>query len=291
MSSLKQGTRSGPPFGLRPRPKSAQIVPGVPKKAQLCHCPRYMAPNAFDEAVQDVTGVIHTATPFKLHVEDNERDLLQPAIDGTVNILQSIKKLSPAVRRVIITSSFTAIRDPHQGTRPGYIYTEKDWNPVTYEEAAAKDTPGLIAYAAAKTLAEREAWKFMADKNPSFDLVTICPTMVASDLMPVNSSWSWVDARDVALAHLRAFEVPEAGGNRFLVGKGNFSFQQMADILRENLAEVSGRVPGGDPGSGFGTTELYMLDSSKAQNLLGILFRKLNETIVDSVRSLLQLEH
>ncbi|KAI2993551.1 unnamed protein product [Aspergillus niger] len=250
-----------------------------------------MAPNAFDEAVQDVTGVIHTATPFKLHVEDNERDLLQPAIDGTVNILQSIKKLSPAVRRVIITSSFTAIRDPHQGTRPGYIYTEKDWNPVTYEEAAAKDTPGLIAYAAAKTLAEREAWKFMADKNPSFDLVTICPTMVASDLMPVNSSWSWVDARDVALAHLRAFEVPEAGGNRFLVGKGNFSFQQMADILRENLAEVSGRVPGGDPGSGFGTTELYMLDSSKAQNLLGILFRKLNETIVDSVRSLLQLEH
>ena len=36
-----------------------------------------------------------------------------------------------------ITSSFAAMIDSSQGNRPGYIYSEKDWNPVKPEEATA----------------------------------------------------------------------------------------------------------------------------------------------------------
>lgn len=33
---------------------------------------------------------------------------------------------------------------------------------------------------------------------------------------------SWVDARDIAQAHIKAIEVPEAGGDRFIISAGNF---------------------------------------------------------------------
>src|SRR4051812_35713356 len=50
---------------------------------------------AFDEAVRGVDGVIHTASPFVLNVEDIKRDLLDPAVNGTLNILRSVKKNAP----------------------------------------------------------------------------------------------------------------------------------------------------------------------------------------------------
>ena len=36
---------------------------------------------------------------------------------------------------------------------------------------------------------------------------------------------SWVDVRDISLAHVKAIEVPEAGGNRFIISSGNFVWQ------------------------------------------------------------------
>lgn len=289
-------------------------------RLSLVIVPDMGVPNAFDNAVKGVDGVIHTATPFQVEVDDNERDLLRPAIDGTVNILQSVKKYAPQVNRVVITSSFAAIADLSKGNRPGHTYTEADWNPATYEEAAKPTTPGPFAYCAAKGLAERAAWDFVAKEKPNFDIVTLCPPMVygpnvngtatlsklntssadiyrlmsptnkPTDPVPTNMFWSFVDVRDVALAHLRAYEVPQAGGQRFFLCKGNFSYQQMVDILREKVPEVRDRVPIGKPGSGFGGVELYKTDSSKAQKILGIQFRELEESVVDAARSFLELE-
>jgi nucleoside-diphosphate-sugar epimerase len=301
--------------------KVRETFPEYKDQLELVVIPDIIAPHALDEAVRDVIGVIHTASPFVLHVDDNERDLLRPAIDGTVNVLQSASNYAPKLERVVITSSFTAIRDPTKGMRPGYTYDETDWNPSTYEEAAKKDTSGSFAYAASKALAEKAAWDFIATNKPPFDLATICPPMVygpnknatvdlqklntssehiynlirpeskPSDPMPQNASWSWVDVRDVALAHLRAFEVPQAGGHRFLVCRGNFSFQQMADILREKIPQVSNWVPIGAPGSGLGDVQLYNPDASKAKRILSIAFRNLDETVVDAALSLLEIEN
>ena len=72
--------------------------------------------------------VIHTASPFQTSVNDNEKELLLPAIQGTKGVLKSIKAKNPAVRRVIITSSFASIVDMTKGDRPEHTYTEKDWN-------------------------------------------------------------------------------------------------------------------------------------------------------------------
>ncbi|KAL1866154.1 hypothetical protein Plec18167_009153 [Paecilomyces lecythidis] len=289
-------------------------------KLSFAIVPDMAEPNAFNEAVKGVDGVIHTATPFLMQVEDNERDLLRPAIEGTVNILNATKKYAPQVNRVVLISSFAAMIDLSKGNWPEHTYTEADWNPMTYEQAAKKETPGVAAYCAAKTLAERSAWDFIKNEKPNFDLVTLCPPMVygpninatsdisklntssadvyqlmapgkkPTDEIPPNSLWSWVDVRDVALAHLRAYEVPEASNQRFFLCSGNFSYQMMCDILREKVPEVRDRVPIGKPGSGFGGVELYKVDSSKAQKVLGIKFRQLDETITDAARSFLELE-
>jgi nucleoside-diphosphate-sugar epimerase len=92
-------------------------------------------PGAFDSAVKDVDGVIHMASPFFHNMQDTEKDMLLPAIDGTVGILKSIAKNAPKVKCVVITSSIAAIADFSKGLRPGHVYDETQWNPVTYQYA------------------------------------------------------------------------------------------------------------------------------------------------------------
>lgn len=135
---------------------------------------------AFDEAVKGVAGVVHTASPFVTEVENNERDLLHPAIEGTKSVLASVAKHAPQVERVVITSSFASIMDPKQGSRPGYIYSEKDWNPTTYEEA--KVAGGMVAYTASKTFAEKAALDFVKEQRPNFTIAAINPPMVYGPL-------------------------------------------------------------------------------------------------------------
>ncbi|CAI7670764.1 unnamed protein product [Penicillium bialowiezense] len=267
---------------------------------------------AFDAAVEGVSGVIHTAAPFQVFgVEDNERDLLRPAIDGTLNILNAVHAHAPQVQRVVLTSSFAAMSNPTKGSWPGHVYSEADWNPMTYEVAAAKGAHAALAYSTAKALAERAAWDFVESKKPHFDIATILPPMIygpninatanlgklntssadiyrlispqskSSDPVPQNLFWSFVDVRDVAEAHLRAYEIPEAG---------NFTYQKFVDALREKLPEIRDRVPIGNVGTGDVPSDVYTIDNSKSRKVLGIKYYELEETIVDAARSLLELE-
>ena len=68
-----------------------------------------------------------TASPFALHVEDNKRDLLDPAVQGAVAIFEAADRYGQSkVRRIVSTSSFASIVDLSKGWRPGYKYSEKD---------------------------------------------------------------------------------------------------------------------------------------------------------------------
>jgi len=46
---------------------------------------------AFDEVVKGVDAVVHTASPFHFKVT-HPNELIEPAINGTVGVLKSIKK-------------------------------------------------------------------------------------------------------------------------------------------------------------------------------------------------------
>ena len=167
-----------------------------------------------------------------------------------------------------------------------------------------------------QTFAEKAAWDFVEKEKPNFDVVTINPPLVfgpvthyVSSLDGLNTSnervrdiiqgnfldkalphtgiYLWADVRDVALAHIRAIEVPEAGGNRFLVTAGHFSNKIVVDMIRESHPELSSKLPE-NPTDDI-PADIYGYDSSKASRILGITFRSLKDSIGDTVTSLVKL--
>ncbi|KAI0144411.1 hypothetical protein GGR57DRAFT_482476 [Xylariaceae sp. FL1272] len=255
--------------------------------------------SAFDTSV---TGVIHCASPFNLSPEDNVRDLLEPAVRGSTAILEAVKKWGPNVKRVVSTSSFASIVDISKGKREGYRYTEADWNPMTFDQAAVAD--GVVAYCASKALAERAMWDFVEENKDSisFGLATVCPPWIfgpyvneltstqqlseslqllnsmidAKEILPFDFG-GYADVREVAEAHINALTLSEAEGERFLVGQ-RLRFQIAADIGR-GVKGLESRLPVGKPGY---LEPAYEISNEKAKKILGVNFRTIEETVGDT---------
>ena len=60
--------------------------------------------------------------------------------------------------------------DLEKGNRPGYVYSEKDWNPISEEAALENASHG---YYGSKTFAEKAAWDFVEKEKPNFTLATV----------------------------------------------------------------------------------------------------------------------
>jgi nucleoside-diphosphate-sugar epimerase len=265
---------------------------------------------AFDEAVVSdppFDAVLHTASPFHFNITDPKKDLLDPAIIGTTGILKAIKAKAPNVKRVAITSSFAAIINPKGHPKS---YSEEDWNPVTMEEALGDPA---TAYRGSKTFAEQSAWDFMENEKPNFQLSTLCPPLVfgpvvhyLNSLDAINTSnarmrdmmqgkmkeklaptgtFIWVDVRDLAMAHVKAIELPEAAGKRFFVTAGYMSNKDIADCMRENFPDLRSQLPPEDSQSDM-PKDVFKYDNSRSVDILDLKYRSLNECVKDTVRSL-----
>lgn len=120
--------------------------------------PDIVAPGAYRSAVQGAPPfdvVFHTASPFTYGGGGSNLEFLEPAIKGTVNLLKAVKDNASSVKRVIWTGSCASVIDYDKLTSdPPKIYTEADWNPITWEEAVHGDPSK--AYRASKRFAEQE---------------------------------------------------------------------------------------------------------------------------------------
>ncbi len=113
------------------------------------------------------------ASPFiTSNIKDPETELVKPARDGTLNVLESCARTA-SVRHVVVTSSVAAVYAPDKPE--GYVFTEADWN--TFSTLAGD---GSHQYRYSKVAAERAAWAFVADRKPQFSLCTLCPPLVVS---------------------------------------------------------------------------------------------------------------
>ena len=156
----------------------------------------------------------------------------------------------------------------------------------------------------------------MEKEKPGFDLVTINPPLVfgpivhylnsldalntsnhrirdfiqgkAKDRIPPTSVHLWADVRDVALAHVRAIEVPEAGGNRFFVVAGHYTNKRIVDAIRETHPELAPNLPPPDPRDDL-PADIYDYDNKKSREVLGLQYRSLKESVGDTVKSLLEV--
>ncbi|KAK3353950.1 hypothetical protein B0T25DRAFT_545712 [Lasiosphaeria hispida] len=268
---------------------------------------------AFDKAVQSdppFDFVIHTASPYQLHFDNPIADCLDPAVKGTTGILKSIQAFAPTVKRVVITSSSAAILSPPNHPK---VYNESSWSDVTWDLAMNPQH----TYRASKKFAEKAAWDYVTTSKPNFDLATINNTYTfgpvprsladASNLntsnrrifdlvkgnmreaiQPTAPVFTFVDVRDVALAHVRAMTVPEAGGKRFYVVGGFFSNPKLAGIIRANFPTLDGRLP--VEGADDFPADHWEFDNSRSKEVLGIEYTGLEKSVVDTVESILRFE-
>ncbi|KAJ5609182.1 ketoreductase [Penicillium herquei] len=297
---------------VRSAEKGEKILAAYPEssKGQLSYVivPDIAQEHAFDQAVisePPFDAILHTASPFHFNFQD-PKELLDPAINGTKGILRAIKEKAPSVKRVVITSSFAAIvsSDGHPD-----VYSEDSWNTVTYEEGI-KDRGKT--YRASKALAERAAWSFMEEEKPRFSLATICPPYVFGppihvpesqaalntsnayfamlmhggwkERLPPTGTWLWVDVRDIALAHVRAMEVPEAAGKRFFTTAGHFDMKEVAEIAKKGFPEYADKLPAELTSDKPST--LYGFDNSRSKEIIGLEYLSLENSVFDTIKFL-----
>lgn len=285
---------------------SYEIVPDMVQKGAF---------DAVFETHPEISIVLHTASPFVLDTDDYENDLLIPAIEGTTNILETIKTQVDTgkcgIKRVVVTSSDAAIYSPTDEANPALFFDESSWNNTTREEALLDP---MNAYYASKAFAERIAWKYAAQANFP-PLTTVNPVFVfgpqafdseVSDTLNLsnetlnqvlkcgpdgewlNDAGGFVDVRDIAKAHLAAFEQENTIGKRLYMQNHKFSVQMMLDVINSKIPQLKGKVPIGQPGSGPNDILALAKCSNEAtKKLMEFEFISLEQCVLDTVGQVL----
>ncbi|MFE5474379.1 NAD-dependent epimerase/dehydratase family protein [Nocardia sp. NPDC056541] len=202
-------------------------------------------------AVTGCDTVLHVASPFPAAPPEDEQDLIEPAVQGTLRVLRAAA--AAGVRRVVLTSSVAAVAYGHDTDE---VRTEDDWSVVER----------IPAYQKSKTLAERAAWDFVESLPAASDLelVVVNPGIILGPLLEARTStshepvrrllaravpgsvktgWTPVDVRDLAVAHRLAMEVPEAAGNRYICAADPLWMGELAGLLARDYAAEGFRVP------------------------------------------------
>ena len=274
---------------------------------------------SYAKAMQGCSIVFHTASPFTLDVKDPQKDLVDPAVLGTRNVLEEANR-TDTVRRVVLTSSCAAIYGDNVDCQKasGGVLTEEDWN----------TTSSLThqAYSYSKTEAEKAAWS-IAEQQDRWDLVVINPSLVLGPgVNPYATSESFsmvkqfgdgtmksgaprygmgaVDVRDLAGAHLAAAYLPEAHG-RHIISGCNSDFFAMAQTLipkygdkyplpRKPMAKwlVWAVAPMVNKAMTRKIVSLnvnvpWKADNSKSIRELGVSYRPLEETLGDMFQQMI----
>jgi len=272
--------------------------------------------NSFDKAMEGCELVIHTASPFFLSPKDPQKDLLDPAVNGTKNILNSVNN-TPSVKRVVLTSSVAAIYGDAKDAQelPEQTLNESHWNTTS----SANHQP----YSYSKTLAEKAAWD-MHKQQDRWSLAVINPSFVMGPATNPHANFQSklflqqlgngtmksgvpksqigiVDVREVSEAHIQAGFDTKAQGRHILTSKTS-SFLEMAQILRKGFGDQfpipKRTVPKWllwlvGPTVGYSrkmTTNnigySFKLDNRKSIEALGVQYRPIEESLTEFFQQL-----
>ncbi|TFK63060.1 NAD(P)-binding protein [Pluteus cervinus] len=260
--------------------------------------------DAFDDAVKGVDAIEHTASPFHFNAVEPQ-ELIGPAVNGTLNILQSALKYGSSVKRVVITGSCASILEILPVPKS---FSELDWNEQSIKEVEEQGSKASAAskYRASKILAERAAWEWF-EKHKSqigWDLVVLNPPYVfGPPLHPVASpkdlgtsaadfhntilvpgsksnevlrsqSSSFIDVRDLGEGHARALLKDGIGGERIIISTAPFTWQEWLDVANSLTPSPIPSHPVLAKGAPYGESDqpihFVVYNTAKAARLLHI---------------------
>lgn len=275
---------------------------------------------SYIKAMEGCEVIFHTASPFVVDVKDPQKDLMDPAVKGTENVLQSANQ-TPSVKKVVVTSSCAAIYTDaiDCAKAPNGTLTEEIWNTT----ASLDYQP----YSYSKLLAEQRAWEIQKSQS-NWDLVTINPPLILGP--PLNphavTSESFnilrqlgdgtmksgapemgvglVDVRDVAEAHFQAAYHPNASG-RYITSGTNTNFLELGTVLLPKYGEKfplpKKKLPKwllmivGPMTNKLFTRKFirnnvnvpWKADNSKIKNELGVSFRPMKDTMEQTFQAMI----
>ncbi|PVF95201.1 NAD(P)-binding protein [Serendipita vermifera] len=271
--------------------------------------------DAFNDVVKEVNpdAIVHAASPVAVVDETvDPEELIRPAVNGTLGILESVAKFGSNVKRVVMLSSGAAITQLYE--QP-HVYTESDWNETSVNEikSLGKKAGSIHKIRASATLAERAGWDWVAkNKDANFDFVAILPPFVFGPIIqevdPNNLNFSsamfvdplkrpysgtellgvsinYADVRDIALMISLAVGKDGIGGERIVAAAGVMYWQDLYDILNALPEPIEGlTVPKGEPDEER-KPHMQIYSHAKADALFNIRWRSLQEMAVDTINS------
>jgi dihydroflavonol-4-reductase len=227
----------------------------TPERLEFVECDLTSSQAVWTAAVRGCEGVCHVASPMDFGSTDPLHELVAPQLHGTRCLLNACA--TEGVKRFVLTSSAQTVScmTPDWETR---VYTESDW------DSAFESSLDRFPYAFSKMLQEKLCVDF-AVTTPGLSVVSIVPYAICGPALPgspcnssldrlfgsvlnglvfcgIHFSVGLVDVRDVALAHVRALEVPEAQG-RYLAWGSCLSYADMYSGLKAIRPDLNHNIP------------------------------------------------
>ena len=211
------------------------------------------ADRGWTEAATGCDAAMHVASPFPLSVPGHPDELVVPAREGALRVLQAARDAGAG--RFVLTSSAAAIAYGHP---PGKShFTHEDWTVL--------ENPAVPPYHRSKTVAELASRDWVAANAPDMVFCSINPVAVLGPVVNDDLSTSIelikklmtgeipaiprvgfgiVDVRDVVSAHIAALnaDAKDVADGRFPVSDRFLWMSEIADILRERTPAYAAKV-------------------------------------------------
>ncbi|KAK4752869.1 hypothetical protein SAY87_021667 [Trapa incisa] len=214
---------------------------------------------SFDEAIDGCDGVFHVAAMMRFSTTEDGEDyvrsnIIEPAVQGTLNLLRSCLRSKKTVRRLVFTSSISTLTSTDN---------EGKWRPLVDESSQAplhlvweKKASGWV-YVLSKILTEEAAFRFA--RANGIDMISVISPTIAGPflgsavpssiqvllspitgdlelfkiLSAVNSrmgSVSLAHIEDICNAHIFLMQKSEARGN-YLCSAQSCKLSNLVEIL------------------------------------------------------------
>ena len=270
-----------------------------------------LEPGGLDAALEGCDALIHTAAAVKLAAPDPQKQIIDVAVQGTRNVLDSVARV-PSVKRIVMTSSIAAVMSYDQQDK---TYTEDDW--------CTSDDLRLDPYGMGKTQSERLLWEFADKHTDRVQAVAINPSVVIGPPLAkhhIRSSlsfirdlvgWSYpacvpmrlhlVDVGDVSKGHVRALTSDKAVGQRIIFSDRQMSTLEISKVLSRKYKTPMRVLPKlilyiaayldkrYSLRLAWASANLrYEFRSDRPAKLLGIKLRNTEESILEAAESMVE---